>query len=131
VIAAGADGAMKAALGIGSTAALIGGCSAGRTSLSNHTIAIRQSIIAVKRRILPPPHLLLVELCPLRMLLLSLRVPSGAATLGACERQIVPILARLHDLDAAERPYALIMLCQGGRILRRSDRDDAEVQALR
>jgi len=41
-------------------------------------------------------------------------------------------LARLHDLDAARAAYAarrrkypakLIYLCQGGRTLRRSDRD--------
>jgi len=42
------------------------------------------------------------------------------------------VLARLHDLDAARAAYMacqikypakLIMLCQGGRILRRSDRE--------
>jgi hypothetical protein len=42
------------------------------------------------------------------------------------------MLARLHDLDAARAAYTacrqkypakLIYLCQGGRILRRSDRD--------
>jgi hypothetical protein len=43
------------------------------------------------------------------------------------------VLARLHDLDAARAAYKecrrkypakLIYLCQGGRILRRSDRDN-------
>ena len=45
---------------------------------------------------------------------------------------LVEVLGRLHDLDAARAAYAacrqkyptkLIYLCQGGRILRRSDRD--------
>jgi hypothetical protein len=49
---------------------------------------------------------------------------------------LLEVLARLHDLDAARSAYAacrakypakLIMLCQGGRILRRSDRDHLEV----
>jgi hypothetical protein len=46
------------------------------------------------------------------------------------------ILARLHDLDAAHAacrtkyPKKLLYLSQGGRILRRSDRDDSEVRAL-
>jgi ABC-type hemin transport system ATPase subunit len=44
---------------------------------------------------------------------------------------LIEVLARLHDLDAAQAAYnacrlkysdKLIMLCQGGRILRRSDR---------
>jgi hypothetical protein len=43
------------------------------------------------------------------------------------------VLARLHDLDAARAAYKacrikypqkLLYLCQGGRTLRRSDRDD-------
>ena len=43
---------------------------------------------------------------------------------------LLEVLARLHDLDAARVAYAacrqkypakLIMLCQGGRILRRTD----------
>jgi len=43
------------------------------------------------------------------------------------------VLARLHDLDAARAAYTarcakypakIIYLCQGGRTLRRSDRDD-------
>jgi hypothetical protein len=45
---------------------------------------------------------------------------------------LVEVLGRLHDLDAARAAYKecrrkyptkLIYLCQGGRILRRSDRD--------
>jgi len=45
---------------------------------------------------------------------------------------LLEVLARLHDLDAARAAYGacqrkypakLIMLCQGGRILRRSDRE--------
>ena len=45
---------------------------------------------------------------------------------------LLEVLARLHDLDAARAAYGacrrkypakLIMLCQGGRILQRSDRD--------
>jgi hypothetical protein len=49
------------------------------------------------------------------------------------------VLARLHDLDAARAAFTacrakysakIIYLCQGGRILRRSDRDDFEVRAL-
>jgi hypothetical protein len=52
---------------------------------------------------------------------------------------LLEILARLHDLDAARAAYEacrtkypkkLLYLSQGGRILRRSDRDDAEVQTL-
>jgi hypothetical protein len=52
---------------------------------------------------------------------------------------LTEVLARLHDLDAATAAYGacrlkypakLIMLCQGGRILRRSDRDNSEVPAL-
>src|SRR5262249_26266542 len=48
-------------------------------------------------------------------------------------------LATLHDVDAAQAAYEacrakypkrLLFLCQGGRILRRSDRDVAEVRAL-
>ena len=44
---------------------------------------------------------------------------------------LLEVLARLHDLDAATAAYAayrlkypekLIMLCEGGRTLRRSDR---------
>jgi len=43
------------------------------------------------------------------------------------------VLGRLHDLDAARAAYTacrqkypakLLYLCQGGRILQRSDRDD-------
>jgi hypothetical protein len=46
---------------------------------------------------------------------------------------LIEVLARLHDLDAARAAYGayrnkypakLIMLCQGGRILRQSDRHD-------
>jgi hypothetical protein len=49
------------------------------------------------------------------------------------------VLARLHDLDAARAAYdacrtkypkKLLYLSQGGRILRRSDRDDSEVRTL-
>jgi len=49
------------------------------------------------------------------------------------------VLARLHDLDAARAAYEacrnkypkkLLYLSQGGRILRRSDRDDPEVRTL-
>ena len=45
---------------------------------------------------------------------------------------LMEVLTRLHDLDAARAAYMacqikypakLIMLCQGGRILRRSDRE--------
>jgi len=52
---------------------------------------------------------------------------------------LLEVLARLHDLDAARAAYEacrakypkrLLFLCQGGRILRRSDRDVAEVRAL-
>jgi hypothetical protein len=52
---------------------------------------------------------------------------------------LLEILARLHDLDAARAAYdacrtkypkKLLYLSQGGRILRRSDRDDSEVRAL-
>jgi hypothetical protein len=45
VIAAGTEGATTAVLG--SIAAFIGGVGSGNNSLSNHTIAIRQSIVAV------------------------------------------------------------------------------------
>jgi hypothetical protein len=50
------------------------------------------------------------------------------------------VLARLHDLDAARAAYTacrakypakIIYLCQGGRTLQRSDRDDSEVRTLR
>jgi hypothetical protein len=50
------------------------------------------------------------------------------------------VLARLRDLDAARAAYSacrqkypakLIYLCQGGRTLRRSDRDDDEMPTLR
>ena len=46
---------------------------------------------------------------------------------------LLEILARLHDLDAARAAYGacrskypkrLLYLCQGGRILQRSDRDE-------
>jgi hypothetical protein len=49
------------------------------------------------------------------------------------------VLARLHDLDAARAAYdacrikypkRLLYLTQRGRILRRSDHDDSEVQTL-
>ena len=49
------------------------------------------------------------------------------------------MLARLHDLDAANAAYdacrikypkKLLYLSQGGRILRRSDRDDSKVRTL-
>ena len=52
---------------------------------------------------------------------------------------LLEVLARLHDLDAARAAHTacrekyatkLLYLCQGGRILRRSDRDDSEVRAL-
>ena len=50
---------------------------------------------------------------------------------------LLEVLARLHDLDAARArglpgkyPKRLLFLCQGGRILRRSDRAIAEVRAL-
>jgi hypothetical protein len=45
---------------------------------------------------------------------------------------LLEVLARLHDLDAAQAAYSacrqkypakLIYLCQGGRTLQRSDRD--------
>jgi hypothetical protein len=47
---------------------------------------------------------------------------------------LTEVLARLHDLDAARAAYGacrlkypakLIFLCQGGRTLRRSDRDSS------
>jgi hypothetical protein len=50
------------------------------------------------------------------------------------------VLARLHDLDAARAAYTacrakypakIIYLCQGGRTLQRSDRDDSEARRLR
>jgi hypothetical protein len=46
---------------------------------------------------------------------------------------LLEVLARLHDLDAAcaaytacraKYPAKIIYLCQGGRILQRSDRDE-------
>src|SRR5262245_29086298 len=49
------------------------------------------------------------------------------------------VLARLHDLDPARAAYIacrakypakIIYLCQGGRTLRRSDRDVSEVRTL-
>jgi hypothetical protein len=49
------------------------------------------------------------------------------------------VLARLHDLDAARAAYTacrakypakIIYLCQGGRTLQRSDRDDSEARTL-
>ena len=52
---------------------------------------------------------------------------------------LLEILARLHDLDAARAAYEacqtkypkkLLYLSQGGRILRRSDRDEPEVRTL-
>jgi hypothetical protein len=52
---------------------------------------------------------------------------------------LLEVLARLHDLDAARAAYQacrakypmrLLYLCQGGRTLRRSDRDDSEVRTL-
>src|SRR5262245_37180418 len=52
---------------------------------------------------------------------------------------LLEVLARLHDLDAAQAAYEtcrakypkrLLFLCQGGRTLRRSDRDVSEVRAL-
>jgi hypothetical protein len=52
---------------------------------------------------------------------------------------LLEILARLHDLDSARAAYdacrtkypnKLLYLSQGGRILRRSDRDDSEVRTL-
>ena len=53
---------------------------------------------------------------------------------------LLEVLARLHDLDPARAAYEacrtkypkrLLYLTQGGRILRRSDRDDPKLQALR
>ena len=52
---------------------------------------------------------------------------------------LLEVLGRLHDLDAARAAYSacrnqhpkkLLYLCQGGRILTRSDRDDSEVRKL-
>jgi hypothetical protein len=52
---------------------------------------------------------------------------------------LLEVLARLHDLDAARAAYdacrtkypkKLLYLSQGGRILRRSDRDDSEVRTM-
>jgi hypothetical protein len=52
---------------------------------------------------------------------------------------LLEVLARLHDLDAAQAAYEacrakypkrLLFLCQGGRTLRRSDRDVSEVRTL-
>jgi hypothetical protein len=52
---------------------------------------------------------------------------------------LLEVLARLHDLDAARAAYEacrakyprrLLFLRQGGRTLRRSDRDDSEVRTL-
>jgi hypothetical protein len=51
---------------------------------------------------------------------------------------LIEVPARLRDLDAARAAYdacrtkypkKLLYLCQGGTILRRSDRDDPEVRA--
>ena len=53
---------------------------------------------------------------------------------------LLEVLARLHDLDAARAAYTacrqkypakLLYLCQGGRTLRRSDRNDDEMPTLR
>src|SRR5262249_44982043 len=52
---------------------------------------------------------------------------------------LIEVLARLRDLDAApaayrpcraKYPQRLLYLCQGGRILRRSDREVSEVRTL-
>jgi len=52
---------------------------------------------------------------------------------------LLEVLARLRDLDAAHAAYEacrakypkrLLFLCQGGRTLRRSDRDVSEVRTL-
>ena len=52
---------------------------------------------------------------------------------------LLEVLARLHDLDAARAAYEacrtkypkrLLYLSQGGRVLRRSDRDVTEVRTL-
>jgi len=52
---------------------------------------------------------------------------------------LLEVLARLHDLDAARAaceacrakyPKRLLFFCQGGRTLRRSDRDVSEVRTL-
>jgi hypothetical protein len=52
---------------------------------------------------------------------------------------LIEVLARLHDLDAARAAYdacrtkypkKLLYLSQGGRILRRSDRDEPRVRTL-
>jgi hypothetical protein len=52
---------------------------------------------------------------------------------------VVEVLGRLRDLAAARAafeacqrkyPKRLILLCQGGRVLRRSDLDDEEVPTL-
>src|SRR5215475_9779618 len=52
---------------------------------------------------------------------------------------LLEVLARLHDLDAARAAYEacrskypkrLLFLCQGGRTLRRSDREISEVRTL-
>ena len=53
---------------------------------------------------------------------------------------LLEVLARLHDLDAARAAYEacrakypkrLLLLCQGGRTLRRSDSGDLTVHTLR
>ena len=53
---------------------------------------------------------------------------------------LLEVLARLHDLDAARAAYQacrakypmrLLYLCQGGRILRRTDRDDSAIEIER
>ena len=47
--------------------------------------------------------------------------------------ELIEVLARLYDIDAAhaaydvcrqKRPTKLVMLCQKGQIIRRSDRDE-------
>jgi hypothetical protein len=53
---------------------------------------------------------------------------------------LLEVLARLHDLDAARAAYGacrqkysgkILYLCQGGRILQRSDRDAPNVRTMR
>ena len=53
------------------------------------------------------------------------------------EGNLKEVLARLHDLDAARAAYTacrakypakIIYLCQGGRTLRRSDRDARDLR---
>jgi hypothetical protein len=52
---------------------------------------------------------------------------------------LLEVLARLHDLDAARAAYEacrakypkrLLYLCQGGRTLRRSDREVSEMRTV-